>query len=177
MAIFIVSGLVMDRRSKGSVYAIIVLASLGSIVSVVRIPYIDGLRLDKDYYGKENDVIAYTSLIESAIGIIVASMSVMRPLAARLAHRAKEALSSDSKSRSKSRTKSSHRKVTPLRIELPKEEDGVKLYQALPDPTPTFLEMGSESGSGIEMDYMSVKESMDVEKGVTGVAFVEEIKT
>lgn len=165
----------MDRRSKGSVYAIIVLASLGSIVSVVRIPYIDGLRLDKDYYGKENDVIAYTSLIESAIGIIVASMSVMRPLAARLAHRAKEALSSDSKSR----TKSSHRKVTPLKIELPsKEEDGVKLYQALPDPTPTFLEMGSEhSGSGIEMDYLSVKGSMDVEKRVTGVAFVEEIKS
>jgi len=177
MAIFIVSGLIMDRRSKASVYAIIVLASLGSVVSVVRIPYIDGLRLDKDYYGQENDIIAYTSLIESAIGIIVASMSVMRPLAARLAHRAKEALSSDSKSRSKSRTKSSHRKVTPLKIELPnKEEDGVKLYQALPDPTPTFLETVSE-GSGIEMDYLSVKGSMDVEKGVVGRAFVEEIRT
>jgi hypothetical protein len=173
MAIYIVYGLVMDARSKASVYAIIVLASLGSIVSVVRIPYIDGLRLDTDYYGKENDVIAYTSLIESAIGIIVASMSVMRPLASRLAHRAKEALSSDSKSRSKSR--SLQKKQTSLKIELPKQGDEVKLYQALPDPTPTFLEMGSESG--IELDYISVKESMDVEKGLTGVAFVEEIRT
>ncbi|KAK6000441.1 hypothetical protein QM012_003687 [Aureobasidium pullulans] len=161
LAIHIVSGLMMDTRSKISVYLIILLASAGSIVSVVRIPYIDGLRLDNNYYSRKNDVIAYTSLIESAIGIIVASMSVMRPLALRLAQKARVALSSGSNS------KSSARKQTPQRIELPpKLEKGqeVKLYQALPDPTPTFLEM--ETGkSGIELDYISVRDtSVDVEK-------------
>ncbi|KEQ62366.1 uncharacterized protein M437DRAFT_33752, partial [Aureobasidium melanogenum CBS 110374] len=80
LAIYIVSGLSLDTRSKASVYFIILLASAGSIVSVVRIPYIPGLRLDTNYYSRQNDIIAYTSLIESAIGIIVASMSVMRPL-------------------------------------------------------------------------------------------------
>lgn len=160
LAIHIVSGLKLDSRSKISVYFIIFLASAGSIVSVVRIPYIDGLRLDSDYYSRKNDIIAYTSLIESAIGIIVASMSVMRPLAARLAQKAKIALSSGSRSRS------SQRKQTPQRIDLPKPGDGVevKLYQALPDPTPTFLE--TDSGTGMEMDYLSVRgTSVDVEKG------------
>ncbi|KAI4738019.1 hypothetical protein E4T50_11510 [Aureobasidium sp. EXF-12298] len=164
MAIYIVSGLIMDIRSKISVYAIIILASLGSVVSVVRIPYIPGLRLDQDYYTETNDVIAYTSLIESAIGIIVASMSVMRPLAVRLAQKAKVALSSDSK------TRSSQKKQSQLKITLPKEEDGVKLYQALPDPTPTFLEMSSETG--IELDYLSVRGSDDMEKGL---AVIQEI--
>lgn len=152
----------MDSRSKISVYFIILLASAGSIVSVVRIPYIDGLRLDHDYYSKKNDVIAYTSLIESSIGIIVASMSVMRPLAARLAQKAKIALSSESRSRS------SAVKQIPQRKDLPKSAgDGVEinLYQALPDPTPTYL--GTDSETGVEMDYLSVKDtSVDVEKGV-----------
>ena len=149
-------------------YAIIVLASLGSIVSVVRIPFIDGLRLDTDYYTEKNDVIAYTSLIESAIGIIVASMSVMRPLAVRLAHRAKEALSSDSKSKG-----SEQRKQASLKIELPKQSAEVKLWQALPDPTPTYLEMYTE---GTEMDYLSVKGSEDLERGVPGLTFLHELK-
>ncbi|KAH0404223.1 hypothetical protein KCU89_g1346, partial [Aureobasidium melanogenum] len=157
LAIYIVSGLSLDARSKASVYFIILLASAGSIVSVVRIPYVPGLRLDTDYYSPKNDVIAYTSLIESAIGIIVASMSVMRPLAARIAQKAKIVLSSGSRSRS------SGRKNTPQRIEVPKLESSgkgeVKLYQALPDPTPTFLEMDS-----MEMDYLSVRDaSVDVE--------------
>jgi hypothetical protein len=156
LAIYIVSGLSLDARSKASVYFIILLASAGSIVSVVRIPYVPGLRLDTDYYSPKNDVIAYTSLIESAIGIIVASMSVMRPLAARIAQKAKIALSSGSRSRS------SGRKSTPQKIEVPKLEGGgkeVKLYQALPDPTPTYLETDS-----MEMDYLSVRDtSVDVE--------------
>ncbi|KAG9657704.1 hypothetical protein KCU98_g2736, partial [Aureobasidium melanogenum] len=162
LAIYIVSGLSLDARSKASVCFIILLASAGSIVSVVRIPYIPGLRLDTDYYSPKNDVIAYTSLIESAIGIIVASMSVMRPLAARIAQKAKIALSSGSRSRS------SARKNTPQKIELPKLESGgkgeVKLYQAIPDPTPTYL--GMDSATEIEMDYLSVRDaSVDVEKG------------
>lgn len=164
LAIHIVSGLNMDSRSKISVYFIILLASAGSIVSVVRIPYMDGLRLDNDYYSRKNDVIAYASLIESSIGIIVASMSVMRPLAARLAQKAKIALSSGSRSRS------SNRKQTPQKIDLPKQEGNgieVKLYQALPDPTPTFLD--TDMGNGMEMDYLSIRDtytSVDVEKGV-----------
>jgi hypothetical protein len=161
----------MDTRSKLSVYAIIVLASLGSVVSVVRIPYIPGLRLDTDYYNQQNDVIAYTSLIESAIGIIVASMSVMRPLVTRLFLKAKIALSSDRTSRT------SQRKQTPLKIDLPiKSGTGaeIKLYQALPDPTPTHLEVSGESG--IEMDYLSVKGSDDVER-VAGLTYIEEIRT
>jgi hypothetical protein len=171
LAIYVVHGLIMDTRSKLSVYAIIVLASLGSVVSVVRIPYIPGLRLDTDYYNQQNDVIAYTSLIESAIGIIVASMSVMRPLVTRLFLKAKIALSSDRTSRT------SQRKQTPLKIDLPtKSGTGVeiKLYQALPDPTPTHLEVSGESG--IEMDYLSVKGSDDVER-VAGLTYVEEIRT
>lgn len=159
------AGLSLDTRSKASVYFIILLASAGSIVSVVRIPYIPGLRLDTNYYSRKNDVIAYTSLIESAIGIIVASMSVMRPLAARIAQKAKIALSSESRSRCSSGRKNN----TPQRIEMPKLEGSggkeVKLYQALPDLTPTFLETGS-SGMAMEMDYLSVRDaSVDVEKG------------
>ncbi|KAG9687580.1 hypothetical protein KCU76_g10223, partial [Aureobasidium melanogenum] len=163
LAIYIVSGLSLDTRSKASVYFIILLASAGSIVSVVRIPYIPGLRLDTNYYSRQNDIIAYTSLIESAIGIIVASMSVMRPLAARIAQKAKIALSSGSRSRSSGRKNN-----TPQRIEMPKLDNGggkeIKLYQALPDPTPTYLEI--DSTTEMEMDYLSVRDaSVDVEKG------------
>ena len=64
--IFVVSGLRLDRSSKLSVYVIVLLATAGSIVSVARIPYIPGLRLDQSYYSHKNDVIAYTWLIESA---------------------------------------------------------------------------------------------------------------
>ncbi|KAG9944266.1 hypothetical protein KCU85_g8058, partial [Aureobasidium melanogenum] len=164
LAIYIVSGLSLDTRSKASVYFIILLASAGSIVSVVRIPYIPGLRLDTNYYSRQNDIIAYTSLIESAIGIIVASMSVMRPLAARIAQKAKIALSSGSRSRSSARKNN-----TPQRIEVPKLDNSggkeIKLYQALPDPTPTYLDMDT-SGTAMEMDYLSVRDaSVDVEKG------------
>ena len=167
LAIYVVQGLMLDNRSKFSVYGIILLASAGSIVSVVRIPYIPGLRLDKSYYSQENDLIAYTCRIESAIGIIVASMSVMRPLITKLRERAKIALSSDSRSRSSQ--KKSLQKQAPQKIDLPPSGGSVKLYQALPDPTPTHVET---EVMNIEMDYLSSK-SRDVEKG-TGATVIQE---
>ena len=78
--VVVIRSLQMSRRDKLSVFAMIALAISGSIVSIVRIPYIPGLRLDSDYYSATNDVIAYTSVIESGIGIIVASLAVLRPL-------------------------------------------------------------------------------------------------
>ncbi|KEQ92200.1 hypothetical protein AUEXF2481DRAFT_32403 [Aureobasidium subglaciale EXF-2481] len=177
LAIYVVQGLMMDTRSKISVYGIILLASAGSIVSIVRIPYIPGLRLDKSYYSQQNDIIAYTSLIESAIGIIVASMSVMRPLISKIRERAKIALSSDSRSRSSGRKS---RQQAPERIDLPKGSGSgsgsgsVRLYQALPDPTPTVEE--GETMNGIEMDYLSLK-GRDVEKGMGTTMMYKEFRT
>ncbi|KAI5202292.1 hypothetical protein E4T39_04756 [Aureobasidium subglaciale] len=159
LAIYIVQSLMMDTRSKISVYAIILLASAGSIVSIVRIPYIPGLRLDKSYYSQENDVIAYTSLIESAIGIIVASMSVMRPLISKIRERAKIALSSNSRSRSSSGKQSKQHQAS-SKISMPDGSGSARLYQALPDPIPSVAE---ENANGIEMHDLNPRAG-DVEK-------------
>lgn len=130
ISISVVRGLSLDTRSKISVYGIVLLATAGSIVSVVRIPYIPGLRLDSRYYSQENDVIAYLSLIEAAIGIVVASMAVMRPLALRLLHHARSALSCGDKSRETATSQSSGKRER----DSSEPSQGVVLFQALPDP-------------------------------------------
>ena len=48
-SILVVRNLSLDTRSRLSVYGIVLLATAGSIVSVVRIPYIPGLRFDQMY--------------------------------------------------------------------------------------------------------------------------------
>jgi len=139
LAIYIVQGLVLDTRSKFWVSCIILLATAGSIVSVVRIPYIPGLRLDTSYYSQKNDVIAFTSLIEAAVGIIAASMSVMRPLLLkfRLTSTSRRGLSPEQTLRNKT-----------LRVEQPVRDTNVKLFQALPDLTPTMeAELWSETST------------------------------
>ena len=142
----------MRTRDKLSVYGIIVLASAGSIVSIVRIPFIPGLRLDTSYYSSSNDVIAYTSLIEAAIGITAASMAVLKPLGRKLLQRARVKLSSGPRSSPV---------ATPERVPMENvgrkeqsREEVVELFQALPTPVDTFRE--------VPMNCLSV----DVEKGV-----------
>ncbi|KAG9511802.1 hypothetical protein KCV07_g9909, partial [Aureobasidium melanogenum] len=136
LAIYIIKGLTLDSRSRVSLCVVVLLASAGSIVSIVRIPYISGLRVDKSYYSQENDIIAYTSLIESAVGIVVASMSVMQPLINKVR-----------------RGVSAARNPCP-RDDLPQDEalqarpsqkiiflpDGIRLelFQAIPSPTPSI---------------------------------------
>ena len=96
--IIVIRSLHMEKRDKHSVMAMIVLAISGSIVSIVRIPYIPGLRLDSYSYSSTNDVIAYTSVIESGIGIIVASLALLRPLVRQWVEKARTTLSSNENS-------------------------------------------------------------------------------
>lgn len=78
--IMVIRGLQMKRQDKGSVIFIILLACSGSAVSIVRIPFIDGLNLNASYYSHSANRIAYASAAEGAIGIVVASMATCRPL-------------------------------------------------------------------------------------------------
>ena len=152
LAIYIVKSLVLDIEIRRHVYGIILLASIGSIVSVIRIPYISGLRLDRSYYSRENDVIAYTSLIESAVGIIAASMSVMRPLLARYSGEAK--IVTPSTSSDAFTPRETLQSETSQTIELLVCDTRVKLFQAIPDLPPSIE---AEAYHETTLDYVHSK--------------------
>lgn len=78
--IIVVRGLQMKRRDKNSVIMLIVLACSGSAVSIVRIPFVPGLDLNASFYSQQSNRIAYASIAEGSIGIVVASMATYRPL-------------------------------------------------------------------------------------------------
>lgn len=76
----IIRNLQMPSRERHSVYLLIALGTCAAVISVARIPYVPGLRTDREYYSPESDRIAYTSIAESGVGIIVASLATLRPL-------------------------------------------------------------------------------------------------
>lgn len=76
----IIRNLQMPSRERQSVYLLIALGTCAAVISVARIPYVPGLRTDRQYYSPESDRIAYTSIAESGVGIIVASLATLRPL-------------------------------------------------------------------------------------------------
>ncbi|KAF1344277.1 hypothetical protein BDV97DRAFT_373800 [Delphinella strobiligena] len=83
--IIVISKLTMGRQDKLSVICVILVAISGSIISVVRIPYISGLNPDASYYSKNSNRIVYASVAESGVGLTAASLAVMRPLGKRIA--------------------------------------------------------------------------------------------
>ena len=70
----------MTRRSKTSVICLILLAVSGSIISILRIPYINGLDPASNYYSKSSDRIAYASIAEGGVGITAASLATLKPM-------------------------------------------------------------------------------------------------
>lgn len=78
--ISVVRKLQMKRQDKKAVILIILLACSGSAASIVRIPFVGGLDLNASYYSQQSNRIAYASVAEGGIGIVVASMATYRPL-------------------------------------------------------------------------------------------------
>lgn len=70
----------MPRQAKISVCCILALGALGSIASLVRIGYIDGLDAGDDIFLIQAIDIAVVSNIEMGIGILAASLATLRPL-------------------------------------------------------------------------------------------------
>ena len=162
LAIHVVRGLMLEGRIRSSVCGIILLATAGSIVSIVRIPFISGLRLDESYYSQRNNVIAYVSLIESAVGTIVASLSVMRPLLARYGGGAKIAVPLTSRAASfPGPTLKSHFSQT---IDLSVCGTDIKLFQALPDLMPS---LEAEACYKNVTDYVASKLETVKEENIT----------
>lgn len=81
----IIRKLQMPTRERNSVYFLIALGTCAAVISVARIPYVSGLRTDNEYYSADSDRIAYTSVAESGVGIIVASLATLRPLFRKMA--------------------------------------------------------------------------------------------
>ena len=74
-----------SRREKASVYALILLGLAGSVVSLIRIPYISGVAPTRDLSFFSRSVpIALCSIAENAIGLMAICLSACRPLYARL---------------------------------------------------------------------------------------------
>jgi len=71
----------MSRRDKASICALILLGLVASIVSVVRIPLVNGVRVTGSLDVYHNFVpIACTSIIESGLGIMAMGFAALRPL-------------------------------------------------------------------------------------------------
>lgn len=78
--ILVIRTLRMSKNSKTSVVALILLAVSGSIVSILRIPYVDGLNPSASYYSKSSDRIAYISIAEGSLGIVAVSLATLKPM-------------------------------------------------------------------------------------------------
>ena len=78
--IMVIRKLHMGQQDRISVILVILLAISGSVICVVKVPYISGLEFNVSAYKETNDIIAYLSIIESAIGLIAVSLAVLRPL-------------------------------------------------------------------------------------------------
>ncbi|KAL1611991.1 hypothetical protein SLS60_000214 [Paraconiothyrium brasiliense] len=77
--IFIVQGLQMDRRKKISVAIILAFCALGSTATIIRIPYIKGLKDTGDFLYSTTDV-AIWSTCETGIGLAASAAATLRPL-------------------------------------------------------------------------------------------------
>lgn len=83
MPIFLIWDLQMARSTKWSVCACLMLATLGSVASVVRIGYLSGLA-DKNNYFAATTPLAIWSIVESGLGIIAGSLATLKPLFQRM---------------------------------------------------------------------------------------------
>ncbi|KAL1301435.1 hypothetical protein AAFC00_005688 [Neodothiora populina] len=78
--IVVIRKLQMDRKDKYSAIFVIVLACSASTISLVRLPFVDGLNPMASYYSSASNRIAYTSVAETGVGIAAASLATTRPL-------------------------------------------------------------------------------------------------
>lgn len=83
--------------AKVSCCAILLLAVIGSIASIVRTIYIPKLGPGGNIYSRSESPLIWT-LVEGALGIIAASLATLRPLFQRCSSRTKEVLQSKSTS-------------------------------------------------------------------------------
>lgn len=69
----------MARSSKISACILLLMGSMGSVASLIRIKYIPGLRTTPDFFSKSIDI-AVWSVVEPGIGIFTVSLATLRPL-------------------------------------------------------------------------------------------------
>ncbi|KAI4726699.1 hypothetical protein E4T49_05535 [Aureobasidium sp. EXF-10728] len=98
---FLVRCTKMSLAAKLSCCAILLLAVVGSIASIVRTVYIPEIGPDGNIYSRSMKPLIWT-LVEGALGIIAASLATLRPLFQRCAGRTKIALHSKTSSTVKS---------------------------------------------------------------------------
>lgn len=80
----------MPVRAKITVCLLIVLGSTASVISVIRIPFIKGIRIVPNLSYFTNLIpIALLSVAETGIGIIAISLAALRPLFGRCIERSK----------------------------------------------------------------------------------------
>ncbi|KAF2141892.1 uncharacterized protein K452DRAFT_326918 [Aplosporella prunicola CBS 121167] len=83
---FIVWDLHMNKRTKIVVVGILGFAAIGSTATLVRIPFIKGLKTPDDFLWTSTDI-AIWSTIEPGIGITAACIATLRPLLQMFLHR------------------------------------------------------------------------------------------
>ncbi|TKX21233.1 hypothetical protein C1H76_6774 [Elsinoe australis] len=83
--IYVVYQVNMSRKEKISVSILMLLGLVGSIVSVIRIPYVNGVAPTKDlsFFWKVIPL-SLCSIAENGIGIMAISLAALRPLYARI---------------------------------------------------------------------------------------------
>ncbi|KAL1640389.1 hypothetical protein SLS58_007062 [Diplodia intermedia] len=80
---FIVWDLHMNSRTKGVVVIILGFAAIGSTATLVRIPFIHGLKATENFLYESTDV-AIWSTIEPGVGMTAACVATLRPLLQRV---------------------------------------------------------------------------------------------
>ncbi|KAF2396458.1 hypothetical protein EJ06DRAFT_240883 [Trichodelitschia bisporula] len=98
----------MDLRSKLSVGFVLSLGALGSICSMIRFKYIEGLGSHDDFFWSAANVSTW-SILEMGTGIIAGCLATMRPLFKRFMYRAAQLTSRTNGTSSRSWLRS-HRK-------------------------------------------------------------------
>lgn len=79
LPIFVLRRADLNLRTRLAVCFVLMLGSLGSIVSVVRLPYIEGLAMGPNFFRGAVDITIW-SVIEPGFGITAACLVTLRPL-------------------------------------------------------------------------------------------------
>lgn len=95
LPIFVLRTANMPRRAKLSVSFILALGALGSVASIVRLAYINGLNSSSSDFFVEAVNIAIASNIEPGLGIIAGSLATLRPLLRTIMDRARISVPSE----------------------------------------------------------------------------------
>ncbi|KAG9241494.1 hypothetical protein BJ878DRAFT_225320 [Calycina marina] len=88
MPIFLVWNLAMTPRTKLSVAAILAMGAVGSVATIVRIPFIQALATTLDFLFANVDVSIW-STIEPGVGITACSLATLKPLFSRFLARSR----------------------------------------------------------------------------------------